>query len=129
MAAKQASYTPYRRATAPDPAFPAPPAPPFTAEQKANYLLDTKPFDGVHLLCSYASGTGAAGYTLEVWFYNRTRDEFYQDVAQTIVVNEQGLKRHEVVTQGETVLLRVARLDGAAPVLSIEAGVFSQSKI
>ncbi|RYF44182.1 MAG: hypothetical protein EOO38_18265, partial [Cytophagaceae bacterium] len=108
---KLTQFQAYRLAQGADPAIP------FSPALRDSILLETKHFSGVDLRCSYATGGGAIspGYTIEVWYYDRTRDKYFQDYNQTITVSEIGNRQHSINTDGQLVLFRIAAGDLLGP--------------
>ena len=122
---KLSQFQAYRLATGDDPPMP------IANPLRDSILLDTKSFSGVALRCSYASGGGAIspGYTIDVWFYDRSRGEYYRDKTQTITATAEGNETHHIITDGQTVLFRVAALAGNQPTLEIQSAWRMDAKV
>ncbi|HEY0073749.1 MAG TPA: hypothetical protein VGB77_06570 [Abditibacteriaceae bacterium] len=134
MSKKQVEMQPYRMANAADPA-----SPPSDAEV-ANNVLQTKHYDGITLNVQYANGVGAAGFELEVLFFDRQNSVppteenpgvpvFFEDKAQKITEDAAGNFTYEIKTAGREVYIRVASLLGDDPQIIIQQGAFLASKV
>jgi hypothetical protein len=142
VAFKQTNFRPYRLATPGD--LPdlqlSPPADPPEADSAAllaQFTLHTAPYDGVRLNIELADvdpdpldpDPPLPGYKLDVFFLNVSTGKWSEDKAKAITVNAVGSQTFKVETSGQPVYFRISQLTGVTPVLTIEQGLYIDSKV